>query len=73
MLGLEKPFAEFALVLASAHVHGQVLGQVCLLCKALIAARLVANKGALACVHTEMVEKVVPLSEEHSTIRVVAF
>jgi hypothetical protein len=73
VLGLEESFAKFALVLASAHVYSQVLCQISLLCETLITTRLVTNERALACVHTEMVKEVVPLSEEHTTIRMVAF
>ena len=50
-----------------------MLGQIGLLREALVTARLVAHEGSLSCVHTEMVEKVVPLSEEHPTILVITF
>jgi hypothetical protein len=50
-----------------------VLGQIGLLSETLVTTRLVANEGSLPCVHTEMVKKVVPLSEEHPTILVITF
>lgn len=53
-------------------VNRQVFRQVGLLCEALEATGLMADEGTLACVHTQMVEKVMPLSEEHATLLVVA-
>ena len=50
----------------------QVFRQVGLLCEALEATGLTADEGALASVHAQMVEKVMPLSEEHATLLVVA-
>ena len=53
-------------------VHSQVLGQICLLREALVAAGLGAHKRPLARVHAQVVEEVVPLAEEHAAVLVVA-
>lgn len=73
---LEGLFAQFALdcdglVLAFLVMDGLVLCQICLLGERLVTSCLLANEGALTRVHTQVVEKVMPLSEEHSTISVI--
>jgi len=54
-------------------MHSQVLVQVGLLCEALVAALLLALEGALTGMHSEVVEEIVPLSEEHVAATVVTF
>ena len=54
-------------------MDGQVLVEVRLLCKGLVAAWLIALKGSFSCVNSEVVEEVMPLPEKHVTPLVVAF
>ncbi len=73
---LEGLFAQFALdrdrlVLAFLVMDGLMLGQICLLSERLVTSCLLANEWSLTCVHTQVVKKVMPLSEEHSTVGVV--
>ncbi len=73
---LEGLFAQFALdcdwlVMAFLLVDGLVLGQICLLSERLVTSCLFADEGSFTRMHTQMVEKVMPLSEEHSTVGVI--
>jgi len=54
------------------YVDGQVLREVRLLGEALETSRLVANKRSFAGVNAQVIEKVMPLSEEHAALFVVA-
>ena len=53
-------------------VDGEVLVQVGFLCEALVAALIGAIERPLACVHTQVVEEVVPLTEVHLAASVLA-
>ena len=53
-------------------VDGEVLVQVGFLCEALVAALIGALERPLACVHTQVVEEVVPLTEVHLAASVLA-
>ena len=68
----ERALAELALGCVAALVDSQVLRQVGLLGETLVAAGLLAYEGALPCMDPEMVEKVMPLAEEHAAVLEVA-
>jgi hypothetical protein len=52
-------------------VNSQVLIQIGFLGETLVTSRLLALEGALSCMDSEMVEEIVPLSEEHVAATVV--
>mmetsp|Transcript_10211 Transcript_10211/g.13842 ORF Transcript_10211/g.13842 Transcript_10211/m.13842 type:complete len:98 (-) Transcript_10211:92-385(-) len=58
--------------LALFRVYSEVLGEVGLLGEALAAVGLATDEGALAGVHAQVVEEVVPLAEEHAALLMVA-
>ena len=72
VLSLQAAVAEFAAEFESPQMHGQMLRQVRLLREALVAAGLLAYKGSLSRVHSKVVEEVVPLSEKHLAVTLIA-
>ena len=72
VLSLQAAVAEFAAEFESSQMHGQMLRQVRLLREALVAAGLLAYKGSLSRVHSKVVEEVVPLSEKHLAVTLIA-
>jgi hypothetical protein len=54
-------------------MNSQVLIQIRLLCKALVTARFLTTERPFTCVDSQMVEEIMPLSEVHVAIQVVAF
>lgn len=72
MITLQIAITELAAEPEATQMHRQMLGKVRFLGEALIAAGFVADKRSLTRVHTQMVEEVVPLSEEHFATILVA-
>ena len=72
MIVAEGTLAELALWLVASLVYSHVLSQVGLLSEALITVNLLAYKGTLARMNSQVVEEVVPFAEEHVTVLVVA-
>ena len=54
-------------------MNSQVLIQIRFLCKALVTARLLTTERPFTCVDSQMIEEIMPLSEVHVAILVVAF
>ena len=57
----------------SSLMDSQVFVQVSLLSKALIATWFLAGKWSLTCMNSQMIKKVMPLSEKHLAVGVVTF
>lgn len=55
-------------VLGLLQMHFLMFGQICLLSKTLVASRLRAHERPLASVNSQVVEEVVPLSEEELAV-----
>ena len=72
VLSLQAAVAQSAAEFESALVHRQMLGQVRLLREALVASGLLAHKGSLPSVHSEVVEEVVPFPEKHLAVTLIA-
>lgn len=73
MLLLEVTLTYVTLVFGAPKVDSQVLGEIGFLGEALIASRLLTDERALPSMNSQMIEKVMPLAEEHPAVVIVTF